>query len=150
MEAGGWVLHPSPLPADWLPLPDVTWLSDLPSGLLRSLLGGTELGLLPFISEKRQQVRQGMVCIQESISQELISIIQWSIPFLLIRFLFKVRGEQKWAEDLLSVPHCRTSFHFHGIRGEGPSYGTFSCWHKAPYSQSGRCQRGSVTSLCWQ
>lgn len=42
-EAGGWILHPSPLYIDWLTLQMLPCLSDQPAGLLRWLLGGREL-----------------------------------------------------------------------------------------------------------
>ena len=46
-------------------------------------------------------------------------------------------------------PLVRTSFYFYGIGGRGPPSVTVSCWHRMPYSQSRRCQHGSVASLSW-
>ena len=70
MEAGEWVLPPSPLRADW-PAPSserdlaqVICLQDRLGGLWRWRTG------LLFIQEKNQQFRQCMVCIQESVMRQ--------------------------------------------------------------------------------
>ena len=153
VEAASWVLGHSPLSAGWLALSsDVTFPAWSACKIVYGADGGRELVIFflfhssfLFLSRKRISRLGNTWCAFRK--TKVRSSFQWLSDLISIFRFLRLEGGQKWvnrkgAKELLSIFQCQTSFHFYGIRGKGPSSVTPSCWRRAPYSQSGRCQHG--------